>query len=73
MKKRKNLLFILMLTIFSTNIVKAECTTEEENNIKKEIDYSTFISSSFKVLRSSSSFIVRLFLLSRLARKRIAI
>ena len=27
-----------MLTIFSTNIVKAECTTEEENNIKKEID-----------------------------------
>lgn len=38
MKKRKNLLFILMLTIFSTNIVKAECTTEEENNMKKEID-----------------------------------
>ena len=38
MNKRKSLLFILMLTIFSTNIVKAECTTEEENNIKKEID-----------------------------------
>ena len=38
MKKSKNLLFILMLTIFSINIVNAECTTEEENNIKKEID-----------------------------------
>ena len=38
MNKRKSLLFILMLTIFSTNIVKAECTTEEENNIRKEID-----------------------------------
>ena len=38
MNKRKSLLFIFVLTIFSTNIVKAECTTEEENNIKKEID-----------------------------------
>ena len=45
MKKRKNLLFILVLTIFSTNIVKAECTTEEEeiwllrHGCEIEIDY----------------------------------
>ena len=39
MKKNNNLLFtILLLLLLSINIVHAECTTEEENNIRKEID-----------------------------------
>ena len=38
MKKNNNLLFTILLLLLSINIVQAECTTEEENSIRKEID-----------------------------------
>lgn len=38
MKKDKNLLFTILLLILSINMVKAECTKEEEDKIKEDIN-----------------------------------
>lgn len=38
MRKKRNLLFTILLLILSINVVEAECTKEEESEIKKQLN-----------------------------------